>query len=105
MKKTDYHANLNVDLSNLTTQPEYQGRGAGTALIRWGCEIADDHGVPTFLQSSPAGHHIYMKCGFEEAYAVDLDLTKIGLDGVHRTWLMVRYPQLRSERNQSTIVV
>ena len=65
-------------------------------LTRWGCEVADNHGVPTFLQSSPAGYRTYEKCGFEEAYVTNLDLTNIGLDGVYRTWLMVRYPQVRS---------
>lgn len=92
-------------LSNLTTHPEDQGRGAGTILTRWGCEVADDHGVPTYVQSSPAGRQTYEKCGFEEAYAADLDLTKIGLDGVYRTWLMVRYPRTRSESNKSASLV
>lgn len=88
-------------LSNLATHPEYRGRGAGTALIRWGCEVADNHGVPAFVQSSPAGYQAYKKCGFEEAYAIDLDLTKVGLQGVYRTWLMVRYSQEHPRRKVS----
>ncbi len=98
-------ANLGIDLSNLTTHPEDQGRGAGTILTTWGCKVADDHGVPTYLQSTPAGYQTYKKCGFEEAYATDLDFTSIGLDGVYRTWLMVRFPRLRPESNESAFLV
>ncbi len=70
-------------------------------LVRWGCAVADDKGVPTYLQSTPAGYRTYEKCGFEEAYATDLDLTRIGRDGVYRTWQMVRYPRLKSESNKA----
>ena len=74
-------------------------------LTRWGCEIADDNDVPTYAQSSPAGYQTYKKCGFEEAYATDLDLTNVGLEGVYRTWLMARYPQARPEKNKPAIPV
>jgi len=64
-------------------------------LTRWGCEIAEKNGVPTYLQSSPAGYQAYRKCGFKGVYATDVDLEDFGLDCIYRNWLMVRYPPAR----------
>ena len=84
-------SDMKADLSNLMTDPEDQGRGAGTMLTRWGCEIADDNGVPAYAQSTPAGYQTYKKCGFEELYFIDLDLANVNREGVFRTWLMIRH--------------
>ena len=65
-------------------------------LTRWGCDIADEMGVPTFIQSSPAGYRTYQTCGFEEVYVADLNLDNLGREGICRNWLMVRYPPGRS---------
>lgn len=86
-------------MSDLVTNPEDQGRGAGTILTRWGCKIADDNGVPTFLQATPAGQKTYENCGFEEVYVTALDMAKVGMDGVYKTPLMVRYARARSGVN------
>ena len=80
------------------TDPEHQRRGAGTMLLQWGCEAADNNGVPVYLQASLAGYQTYKKCGFEEVYTIDLDLGDFGLQGLHRTWLMARHSQARPEK-------
>ncbi|KAI1391723.1 acyl-CoA N-acyltransferase [Hypoxylon trugodes] len=44
---------------------EYQGKGAGKQLLRWGVEKADDEKIEAFVVSSPAGAPLYAKYGFE----------------------------------------
>ncbi|OJJ73354.1 hypothetical protein ASPBRDRAFT_41024 [Aspergillus brasiliensis CBS 101740] len=60
------------DLDMLGTLPQFNGRGIGSRLLRWGLDRADEKGVPTFLASTPAGRPLYEKYGFEavEEYEV-----------------------------------
>ncbi|RFU29437.1 hypothetical protein B7463_g6908, partial [Scytalidium lignicola] len=53
-------------LELLATRMEYQGKGAGGKLIRWGLEKADEEDVETYLEGSPDGVPIYRRFGFEE---------------------------------------
>lgn len=51
-------------LDMLATDPDYHGKGAGTMLVRWGCELADKDGVATYLDASKAGKRLYERYGF-----------------------------------------
>ncbi|KAJ9605588.1 hypothetical protein H2200_010245 [Cladophialophora chaetospira] len=53
-------------LDLLQTEPKHQGRGAGSMLIKWGLDIADELNLPAYLESSPAGHRLYQKFGFKD---------------------------------------
>jgi len=53
-------------LDMLGTLPEYQGLGAGTLLVKWGCDAADEEGVEAFVDASEAGKGLYEKYGFVE---------------------------------------
>ncbi|KAH7364092.1 hypothetical protein BKA65DRAFT_472433 [Rhexocercosporidium sp. MPI-PUGE-AT-0058] len=64
-----------MNLSLLMTDPKYQRRGIGTALLQWGHEFADREGVPCFLIASPVGHPLYVHVGWKvigEPLEVDL---------------------------------
>lgn len=50
----------------IATRPEYQGKGAGGQLIKWGLEKADEEGTETYLEASPHGKPIYERYGFRE---------------------------------------
>lgn len=50
----------------LATHPDYQGKGAGGMLVRWGCALADKDRVPVYLDASKAGIPLYQKYGFED---------------------------------------
>ncbi|EEP77544.1 predicted protein [Uncinocarpus reesii 1704] len=52
-------------LAVLCTHPDHQGRGAGTLLLKYGLEIADKHGVESFLEASAKGLPLYERYGFE----------------------------------------
>jgi len=59
-----HEAHCLLDL--LVTDPKYQGQGAGSMLIKWGLDIADELHVPAYLESSRVGHKLYGKFGFRD---------------------------------------
>jgi GNAT superfamily N-acetyltransferase len=67
-------------LDTLVTLPQHERRGAGSMLVRWGCEKADDAGVEAYLEASPMGAPMYARHGFEEVRPIELDLRKYGGD-------------------------
>jgi GNAT superfamily N-acetyltransferase len=58
----------------LFTEPSFQGQGMGNALVEYGNQLADQAGLPVFLQGSPFGYPIYSKHGFEIVQYLDMDL-------------------------------
>ncbi|KAG4429455.1 hypothetical protein IFR05_015066 [Cadophora sp. M221] len=91
-----------MNLSLLMTDPKYQRRGIGTALLKWGHERADREGVPCFLIASPAGHPLYVHVGWKvigEPMQVDLKNWAeyaAGGDmgwGTYRFYYMLRLPK------------
>lgn len=73
----------------LHTDPQYQGRGAGSALMEWGKAKADELGLPIYLESSPKGHGFYLKHGFKDYEVLDIDLSEFG-GTLHKEPLMIR---------------
>lgn len=73
----------------LATRPEHERRGAGSMLVQWGCDIADENGVPAYIDASKAGAPLYKKFGFE-------DRTEPGL-GFPGIASMVREPRARNQ--------
>jgi GNAT superfamily N-acetyltransferase len=50
----------------LAVEPLAQGKGLGSALMRHALEVADDAGVPAYLESSnPRNIPLYLRHGFE----------------------------------------
>ncbi|KAH6709127.1 acyl-CoA N-acyltransferase [Leptodontidium sp. MPI-SDFR-AT-0119] len=91
-----------MNLSLLMTDPKYQRRGIGTALLQWGHERADREGVPCFLIASPAGHPLYVHVGWKvigEPMEVDLkDWAEYASGGdmgwgTYRFYYMLRLPK------------
>lgn len=79
-----------IVLNLLDTLPAHQRRGAGTQLVRWGTDVADQHGLPCYLEASPEGYHLYRNFDFEDVENLDMDLTKWGGSGTHRFVCMIR---------------
>lgn len=57
-------ADIRLDLDTLATHPDYQRRGAGSMLVKWGCDLADKDGVGAYVDASKEGAPLYTRFGF-----------------------------------------
>jgi len=101
-------------LETLVTYKQHERRGAGSMLVAWGCEKADEAGVVAYLEASPMGAPMYTRHGFKAVGEIDIDLTKYGGDEVLKlivstrcivlllTMTNVSQPMLRPAKNSST---
>ncbi|KAF9894808.1 hypothetical protein FE257_004429 [Aspergillus nanangensis] len=51
-------------LDILVTDPDHRRRGAATLLLRWGCDMADQAGMPIYLDATESGAPVYQKHDF-----------------------------------------
>ncbi|KAF4548975.1 Hypothetical protein D9617_24g016890 [Elsinoe fawcettii] len=82
-----------IFLDQVKTLPEYQGKGAGSLLVRWGAELADREGLPTRLEATPFGRGLYEKYNFEKLIEVHHDVSRFGGPAKYTHTLMVRKPR------------
>ena len=67
-------------LTFIGTDPAYRGRGAGTLLVQWGIEQANEGKVPLHLESTLEAVSLYSRLGFVPEGTVSLPLrTKTGV--------------------------
>jgi GNAT superfamily N-acetyltransferase len=78
-------------LGGLGTDPQWQGRGLGSAVLSPVLEICDREGLPAYLESSKESNvPFYSRHGFEVTGEVSVP------DGSVRLWLMWREPSRAS---------
>ena len=80
------------------TDPKHQHRGAGSLVLEWGIRKADEKGLVSVLQASPAGESLYLKHGFEVKRIEQLDLRPFGVDATEARKGMIRQPQPREAK-------
>ncbi|GJP87118.1 hypothetical protein AnigIFM59636_008901 [Aspergillus niger] len=56
----------NYYLDMLATHSDYRRMGAARMLLEWGCRVADQDGVPVYIDASKAGKPVYERFGFED---------------------------------------
>ena len=71
-------------LSIMATRPEYQGRGAGSMLMKSFLEKVDEDGWECYVEASPRGRGLYEKFGFRVVRALDIELSPWGKQGEWR---------------------
>ncbi|KAL4864749.1 hypothetical protein BDV12DRAFT_8615 [Aspergillus spectabilis] len=81
-----------IVLEFLATVPEYQGRGVGKALLRWGTEQADKQQKRIYLEGTTEGFPLYAKSGWATLEKVDIDYRQWGGEGSQELTLMMRDP-------------
>jgi len=52
-------------LDIIFVDPKHQRRGAGSKLVKWGVDRADEMGVEAFLEATRFGRHMYEQHGFQ----------------------------------------
>lgn len=62
-------------------------------LVKWGCEIADDEGIPAYLEATPIGYPVYRRQGFEDVDVVELDFSRWGGEESEKFTAMTRPPR------------
>lgn len=96
----DGEADVETDLEIVAMAPAFQGKGAGSQMIRWATEQADREGVEAFLEASPDAVALYERHGFHEGGRTD---TFIDNERIKETWyrnlFMIRPPQQQMGAN------
>ncbi|KAK8116092.1 hypothetical protein PG984_012594 [Apiospora sp. TS-2023a] len=46
------------------TSPEYRRKGAGSLMMQWGCDLADQLALPGWIEASAEGNFLYKVHGF-----------------------------------------
>ncbi|OQE34634.1 hypothetical protein PENCOP_c016G02005 [Penicillium coprophilum] len=87
-----YTTENDIILDLLATLPEYQGRGFGSAILKWGTEKADASQSRIFLEGTPEGVPVYQKYGWKVVEEVVLDFAQFGGEGHESFFLMMRDP-------------
>lgn len=67
-----------VLLSILATHPEHYSRGVGAIHMEWGMNLADELGLPAYLEASPKGKPLYARYGFKEIGKMRFDARQWG---------------------------
>ncbi|KAL1608293.1 hypothetical protein SLS60_003233 [Paraconiothyrium brasiliense] len=60
--------------------PQHERRGAGSMLVQWGCERADEAGVEAYLEASLVGAPMYERLGFKPVKHIELDTKTFGAE-------------------------
>ncbi|KAK7190129.1 hypothetical protein DPSP01_007967 [Paraphaeosphaeria sporulosa] len=60
--------------------PQHERRGAGSMLVKWGCDRADEAGVEAYLEASLMGVPMYERHGFRPVKRIELDMKKFGAE-------------------------
>ncbi|KAJ5086875.1 hypothetical protein NUU61_008182 [Penicillium alfredii] len=64
-------------LDTVGTHPNYQRRGAGSMIVKWGCDLADHDGVAAYVDASKEGAPLYKRFGFEDFSKPDEEIASM----------------------------
>lgn len=82
-----------TELASLNTLPEYQRRGVGSMLMKWGIEKLEEMNVAGFIVSSHQGYSLYLKHGFKEIERWEADMSRWPpAEGMYKNVFMTRIP-------------
>jgi predicted acetyltransferase len=63
------------DLASVGTATKYRKQGAASLCVEWGTRLADEKGLPGYVESTPSGINVYRKYGFEIVDRLKLELS------------------------------
>ena len=85
---------LVIVLENLFTLPSHGRRGCGHELTKVIFPRVDAENGICYLDASPMGYAVYLRCGFVEVDVVEIDKGEYGGSGIHQHVGMLRYRQM-----------
>ncbi|EME86566.1 uncharacterized protein MYCFIDRAFT_122232, partial [Pseudocercospora fijiensis CIRAD86] len=65
-------------LQVLATRPDQGRKGVGALAMKWGCDKADELGLPAYLEGSPMGVGLYKKWQFDVVDELPWDARNFG---------------------------
>lgn len=68
------HINVRPDLHICFTHSDYRRRGAGGLMLQWGCDLADQLGLPAWIEASEEGNLLYKAFGFYDFEKIEGEL-------------------------------
>ncbi|KAK9772228.1 putative N-acetyltransferase domain-containing protein [Seiridium cardinale] len=66
MREKLFGGRKHVYCVTMATHPDYQRKGIGRLLVQWGIDIAEQLGLPVYLESTEQGAPLYEAVGFEK---------------------------------------
>ncbi|KAF2704565.1 hypothetical protein K504DRAFT_461327 [Pleomassaria siparia CBS 279.74] len=84
-------------LNSFATHPDHHRKGAGTMLLKWGLNKADEEGLVTYLDTTTLARPIYEKHGFTVVTAFEFDRRPWGGEGMDWHGCMIRQPRALNE--------
>ncbi|KAF9122226.1 hypothetical protein BG015_005622 [Linnemannia schmuckeri] len=88
----------------MSVAPAYQGQGIGSALLKWGTDLADKDQVYSWVSSSMGGWPAYANAGFVEVGRLELNLDDYAQgikwdqgDGSEKDWGTYYWPYMRRD--------
>ncbi|KAF2446366.1 acyl-CoA N-acyltransferase [Karstenula rhodostoma CBS 690.94] len=70
--------------------PQHERRGAGTMLVQWGCDRADEAGVEAYIEASLMGVPVYERLGFKPVKRIELNTKDFGAKENEAFIVMIR---------------
>lgn len=65
---------VTTDLHICFTHADYRRRGAGGMMLQWGCDLADQLGLPAWIEASDEGNFLYKAFGFYDFEKIEGEL-------------------------------
>jgi hypothetical protein len=86
------------------TDPKHQRRGAGSMLVKWGVDKADEMGVETCLEATLFGRRVYEKFGFHvtERVVVPVPVPEKWADKPTLGYLIMQRPAVKKSTQNRT---
>ena len=84
------------ELDTLSTAPEYQRKGLGSMLMKWGIEQLEERSVPSVIVSTEAGKSTYLKHGYETLGTWGIELGNHGGTRRYENSILVRHPSKKA---------
>lgn len=80
-------------LSLCAVHPDYQGKGVGREVVKWGLDEAEKENIHASVMSSKGNEDFYLRCGFDEIVGNGTEGEGNPLAGVPGGAILFKYPR------------